>query len=179
MDFSFRRLSRTDFPLLERWLAEPHVLRWWNHETTPAAVERDFGESVDGGEPAENWLALANGEPLGLVQCCFWSDYPEYLEEIRPVYGVPDSALTIDYLIGPPGRTGQGLGPRMIAAFLREAWSRHPTASCVVVPVVAANVASCRALEKCGFRQVAAGPLAPDNPVDDPLHRIFRIDRGA
>jgi aminoglycoside 6'-N-acetyltransferase len=177
VDFSFRPLRRTDFPLLQRWLAEPHVLRWWNHETTAAAVERDFGDSVDGREPAENWLVLADGEPLGLIQCCFWEDYPEYLEEIAGVYAVPPAALTIDYLIGPPLYVGRGLGTQMIAAFLDEAWVRHPAASSVVVPVVAANTASCRALEKSGFREAAAGPLTPDNPVDDPLHRIFRIDR--
>jgi aminoglycoside 6'-N-acetyltransferase len=45
------------------------------------------------------------------------------------------------------------------------------------VSVVAANVASWRALEKAGFRRVAAGELEPDNPVDDPQHYMLRIDR--
>jgi aminoglycoside 6'-N-acetyltransferase len=45
--------------------------------------------------------------------------------------------------------------------------------------VVAANTASWRALEKAGFRRVASGDLPPDNPVDDPLHHVLRIDRPA
>ncbi|TPW11645.1 MAG: GCN5-related N-acetyltransferase [Acidimicrobiaceae bacterium] len=44
---TFRRVIRADFPLLAGWLAEPHVARWWNHEFTTEAVERDFGQSAD------------------------------------------------------------------------------------------------------------------------------------
>jgi aminoglycoside 6'-N-acetyltransferase len=43
--------------------------------------------------------------------------------------------------------------------------------------VVAANVASWRALEKAGLKRVAEGPMPPDNPVDDALHYIYRADR--
>ena len=64
----FRRVTRADFPLLARWLAAPPVARWWNHEWTPEAVERDFGPSVDGHEPNQDWLALLDGVPVGLVQ---------------------------------------------------------------------------------------------------------------
>jgi aminoglycoside 6'-N-acetyltransferase len=47
----------------------------------------------------------------------------------------------------------------------------------VLVAVVAANTASWRALEKAGLRRVASGPMEPDNPVDDPLHHVYRVDR--
>jgi aminoglycoside 6'-N-acetyltransferase len=36
----------------------------------------------------------------------------------------------------------------------------------IVVPIVAGNRASWRALEKAGFVRIAEGDLAPDNPVD-------------
>ena len=175
--FTFRPLKRTDFPLLGRWLAEPHVARWWNHETTAEAVERDFGPAADGTEPAQDWLALTGGEPVGLVQCCFWSDYPDYSNELAGLLTVPASALTIDYLIGPPECTGRGLGAAMIAAFTDHIWNTEPAASAIIVPVVAANRASWRALEKCGFRRVAAGNMRPDNPIDETLHVVYRLDR--
>jgi len=47
----------------------------------------------------------------------------------------------------------------------------------VLVAVVAANTASWRALEKAGLRRIATGEMSPDNPIDDPLHVIYRIDR--
>jgi hypothetical protein len=38
-------------------------------------------------------------------------------------------------------------------------------------------VASWRALEKAGLKRVAEGPMSPDNPIDDALHYIYRVDR--
>ena len=39
-----RPLSRDDFPLLQRWLAMPHVQAWWGSEpVAPADVERKYG----------------------------------------------------------------------------------------------------------------------------------------
>ena len=66
--FTFRRLTRDDFDLLARWLAEPHVHEWWDHEFTPEALDSEFGPTADGDEPAEDYVALLDGEPVGLVQ---------------------------------------------------------------------------------------------------------------
>ena len=98
---------------------------------------------------------------------------------MTPVYPLPVGAVSIDYLIGAPGDVGRGLGPSMIAAFTARTWADLPEATCVVVPVVAANRASWRALEKAGFALVADGELEPDNPIHDHLHRVLRLDRPA
>jgi aminoglycoside 6'-N-acetyltransferase len=177
LTWSFRRVVPGDFPLLARWLSHPHVARWWNHEWSADAVERDFGPSARGEEPNEDWLASLAGRPVGLLQRCWWTDYPEYLAEMAPVYAVPPGAVSLDYLIGEPGDVGHGLGTSMIAAFTARTWAELPGSSCVVVPVVAANPASWRALEKAGFVPVAEGDLEPDNPIDDPRHRVLRLDR--
>lgn len=58
---TFRRVTREDFGLLAVWLSEPHNRRWWNHETSREAIERDFGPSVDGAEPSLDFLALDAG----------------------------------------------------------------------------------------------------------------------
>lgn len=129
----FRRVERADFPLLARWLATEPVRRWWCHEWSAEAVERDFGPRADGLEPNEDWLALLDGEPVGLVQRSRVADY----------------ATTL------------------------------PDAPAILVAVVAANPASWQALEKAGFRRVASGDLPPHNPVDDPLHHLYRVDRPA
>jgi len=176
-DISFRLLTRDDFPLLESWLSQPHVLRWWNHQFTSEAVERDFGASVDGGEPSESHLALLDGEPIGLILYSRFDDYPEYLEELSPILEIPQGAVTIDYLIGDPTLTGRGVGSAMIAGFVEHIWQVNPEATCIIVPVNSANQGSWRALEKAGFRIVARGELEPDNPVDDPSHEVLRLDR--
>jgi aminoglycoside 6'-N-acetyltransferase len=173
----WRPLVRDDLPLLGRWLAEPGVARWWNHETSPEAVERDFGPSVRGEEPGEDLVLLLAGRPVGLVQRSRICDYAEDLVELSAVVDVPDDAYSLDYLLGEPALRGRGLGSRFLAWAVERTWQDHPDAGCILVPVVAANEASWRALEKAGLRRVATGELTPENPVDDPLHHVYRADR--
>ncbi|ADB35096.1 GCN5-related N-acetyltransferase [Kribbella flavida DSM 17836] len=176
---TFRRVTRDDFPLLAQWLANPHVERWWNHETDPAAVERDFGASADGREPSEDFLLLVDEQPAGLIQRSRLTDYPEELETFAELTDVPDGAVIVDYFIGATEHTGQGLGTAMIAAMVAKIWTELPATPAVLAAVVAANRNSWRALERAGFRRVAEGPMEPDNPVDDPLHYVYRLDRPA
>jgi aminoglycoside 6'-N-acetyltransferase len=178
-DLTWRPLTADDLPMLAAWLAEPGVARWWHHETSAAAVERDFGPSVRGEEPGEDLVVLADGRPVGLLQRSWISDYPEDLDEFAALVPVPPGAVTIDYLIADPDRRGRGLGTRLVALAVAGTWIDHPDASAVLVAVVAGNVASWRALEKAGLRRVAEGDMAPDNPVDPPLHFVYRIDRPA
>ena len=174
---TFRRLTRADFPLLAGWLESPPVARWWNHEWTDEALERDFGPTADGLEPNEDWLAVLDGEPFGLVQRSRVAAYAENLADFSALTEVPDGAATLDYLIGDPTRLGHALGTAMISAMVEQTWLDLPDAPAILVSVVAANRASWRALEKAGFRRVAQGNLTPDNPVDDPLHYVLRLDR--
>src|SRR5581483_7387780 len=175
--FTWRRVTEADFPLLRDWLRQPHVARWWNHETSDEAVARDFGQSARGEEPSQDWLALLDGSPLGLVQRCVLADYPDYLADVAAIIAVPEGTASIDYLIGDPDRVGRGLGPRMIGSMLAKTWAELPDTPAVVVPVSAANRASWRALEKAGLRRVAEGELEPDNPIDDRRHYLYRVDR--
>lgn len=177
LTLSFRRLSRDDFRLLTIWLTTPQVARWWNHGTTPSAIESDFGPSVDGADPSEMFIALADRRPVGLIQRYRYLDNPEYIVEVETVVPVPPAALSIDYFIGEPDLLGRGMGSAMIAAFVSATWHDCPAASAIIVPVHAANHASWKALQRAGFRRVGEGPLEPDNPIDDRSHYIYRVDR--
>ncbi len=89
MGVTFRPVTGDDFGLIARWLAEPHVARWWAHETSPEAVERDFGPTLRGEEPNEDLVALLDdgpggSRPLGLCQRSFWHAYPEEVAEFAP-----------------------------------------------------------------------------------------------
>jgi aminoglycoside 6'-N-acetyltransferase len=176
-EIAFRPLARADFPRLRAWLEEPLVARWWNHETSDAALERDFGPSLDGGDPAEFFVAIAGGVPFGLIQRYPIAAYAEYAEELAPLVELAPGALSIDYLIGVPGHRGRGVGAAMIAAFAAECWTAYPGATEIVVPVAAGNAASWRALERAGFRRVAEGDLEPDNPIDPPDHVVYALGR--
>lgn len=173
---TWRRVTERDFTLLQRWLRQPHVARWWNHETSDEAVARDFGASARGEEPSQDWLALFGGRPIGLVQRCLLADYPDYLAELATISDVPEHTATIDYLIGEPDHLGLGVGPRMIRSMIERTWTDYPETRSILVPVAAANRRSWRALEKAGLRRVAEGELTPDNPIDDRRHYLYRTD---
>jgi aminoglycoside 6'-N-acetyltransferase len=163
--------------LLGTWLAAPHVRDWWNHDPSPDAIERDFGGSIDGAEPGEDWIAELDGRPIGLVQYSRFRDYPDYVGEMAPVYPVGAGVASIDYLVGDPDMTGRGTGSAMISAFVTFVWTHDPTTTSLVVPVNSANERSWRALLRAGFRRVARGELDPDNPIHDRSHEVLRIDR--
>lgn len=174
---TWRPLTAADLPLLAAWLAEPQVARWWCHEHSLDAVERDFGASVRGEEPGEDLVVSLDGRPVGLVQRARIGDYPQDLADFTRLVDVPEGAVELDYLVAEASLRGRGLGSRMIAAVVESTWSDHPDAPAVLVAVVAANTASWRALEKAGLRRVGEGALEPDNPVDDPHHYVYRVDR--
>ncbi len=158
-------------------VAEPQVVRWWNHDTTDDAVERDFGPSVRGEEPGEDLIVSLDGRPIGPLQRALIRDYPKDLDAFAAILDVPDGAVELDYLIGDADVRGRGVGARMITAAVENTWSTYGAAPAVLVAVVAANTASWRALEKAGLQRVAEGAMSPDNPVDDPLHYVYRVDR--
>jgi aminoglycoside 6'-N-acetyltransferase len=112
-------------------------------------------------------VACWEGHPFGLMQRYALGDEPEYRAELSRICELDPAAISIDYLIGEPEMRGRGLGAAMIAA--AAAGARE-----VVVPVAAGNVASWRALERAGFVRVAAADLEPDNPIDPPLHYVYR-----
>ncbi|ARJ07470.1 GNAT family N-acetyltransferase [Cnuibacter physcomitrellae] len=176
---AWRPLAAGDLPLLAEWLREPEVARWWNHEHSTEAVQRDFGASVRGEEPGEDLVVSLDGRPIGLLQRSVIADYPDDLAEFAAIADVPDGAVELDYLIGDASLRGRGLGSRLIAEAVESTWAAYPAAPAVLVAVVAANAASWRALEKAGFRRMAEGPMEPDNPIDDPLHYVYRVDRPA
>jgi len=174
---AFLPLQREHFPLLARWLAEPVVHRWWNHETSLEAVEHDFGPAVDGHEPTDVFLACVEDQPFGLIQRYVIEAYPEYLQELGSVCPVPAGALSVDYLVGEPALRGRGLGAGMVRELVRLSWTTHPEAHSVLVPVSVANTTSWKTLERAGFHRFAEGELEPDNPRDSRNHLVYRARR--
>ena len=105
---TFRPLRRDDFGRLATWLAEPRVARWWNHDHSPEAIERDFGTSVDGGDATEMFAVQLDGEPVGFIQRYPIAAYAEYVQESRGCARSrpAPSASTTSSAIPPPGVVG-------------------------------------------------------------------------
>ena len=112
-------------------------------------------------------VASWGAREFGFIQRYRIAAEPAYLAELSGVCEVGAAAISVDYLIGEPDMRGRGLGAAMIAACVAGAVE-------VIVPVVAGNVASWRALERAGFERIAEAQLEPDNPIDPPLHYVYR-----
>ena len=158
---SFRLLQRDDFPLVGRWIAAPHVQRWWTEPSDAASVEARYGPSVDGGDPTRVFLIEVHGQPIGLIQRYRNRDTPEWDRAV----GIA-AAAGIDYLIGETDWIGRGVGAAAIRAFTATVWEAYPEVEVVTAAPQQANVASWRALERAGYARVWAGTLDSDDPSD-------------
>ena len=143
-------MTVADLRLMHRWANEPHVLRWWHEGGSLEQVRANYLPMIEGADPTWPLIAEVDGQPLGHAQWCRWGDYPD---EAARFDADPDE-YCVDYLLGVESRCGQGVGTALVAALLdRVRDSVGDGATGFLVDVDAANVASCRVLEKNGFRQ--------------------------
>jgi RimJ/RimL family protein N-acetyltransferase len=166
-----RPMTGADLPLVQAWLREPHVARWWLADETAEATLDEYVERMAGrGDTATTMLLVVEPGrgPVGWAQWYRWGAYPEEARELRTG---PDE-VGLDYAIGDPAAIGRGLGAEMIAALVDEVHAHHPGCGLVVEPE-AANLASCRVLERNGFALVDVRPLDFE-PGDRPM-AVYRL----
>lgn len=101
-----------------------------------------------------------------MVQWYRVADNPEWQRSLAPA-GVDEHTAGMDYLIADEGRLGQGLGPRMLTAFLEEVLPRYPEIEAIALSVGQGNTRSWRMLEKLGFRRVWEGEIVSSDPSDE------------
>jgi aminoglycoside 6'-N-acetyltransferase len=162
-----RRASLGDLALVEGWLREPHVARWYLAGSSADEQLHDCRASIEGSEPTQLLVARQAGQPVGWCQWYRLADYPDWGADV----GVAADDVGIDYAIGNPARVGRGLGTELIEALVRQVREQYPAAGIVAVPE-AANVPSRRALEKNGFALLGERPLASE-PTPAPM-AIYR-----
>jgi aminoglycoside 6'-N-acetyltransferase len=179
MKFSFHLLTRSDFELMSRWLSQPHVEKWWEHEWTIDAIERDFGTGVDRIDPVEYFVVWLQDEafenqPIGFIQRHIMRDNPDWHKALQ-VVDAPLDAIGIDYFIGELELTGKGIGTAMIGAFIADTRQRYPRSE-MLVDIDPDNRASWRALEKNGFVHVWTGELDSPDLRDDGIIWLYRLE---
>jgi aminoglycoside 6'-N-acetyltransferase len=160
MKFSFRRMTRADIPLMDRWLALPHVAEWWGESD----VETEYGEYIDGVEPIHPYIASCDGIEIGHLQWMRYRDYPEYMQILR----IEDpNAANCDVFIADEHFLHRGVGAPLIRAFVDEIIFADRTITTCFIDPDARNKIAIRAYEKAGFRFVRA---IEDDGEGDPVH---------
>jgi aminoglycoside 6'-N-acetyltransferase len=144
---SFRSLDRSDFPLLQRWLSEPHVDAWWHQTLDLHGLEDKYGPRIDRTEPTHVYVIAHGLRPIGWIQWYLWSDYPDHAAQL----GAGPQTAGMDLAIGEPEMIGSGLGPIVIRAFIQRFIRADRSVSSVITDIDERNTRSLRAFEKVGF----------------------------
>ena len=139
-DYSFRPFTRKDLKLMARWLAEPHVAKWWGAKDDGLAEIEDHIDSIS----VEPFIVELNGKPVAYVQ-----SYDPHMEDDHPYQDQPFGTLGIDLSIGDPVLIGKGHGPRMIDAFVAMLFEEGCPR--VIIDPDPSNAAAIQAYEKSGF----------------------------
>lgn len=160
-----RRLTTQDLPAIAGWFEDPDTSRFLGGPDWPAAMLANAERAVRTdfrGAPqiaADHFLALADGIPVGYVDCGTFDRCAVYggegqdglivLETIDAITGA--IAFTID-----PARRREGLATRMVRALID-----HPDLSTVELfeaGVEPENIASRRCLQSAGFELSSPRP---------------------
>jgi aminoglycoside 6'-N-acetyltransferase len=161
---AFEPLGREHLALLRDWLAREHVRRWWRD------ADESLGHAEDalaGRDQTAYFLIVQDRRPVGLIQTYLVSDNPEWEEVVGPGEGLAG----VDLLIGEEDAVGRGVGPQVLAQFVREIVFARPETEACVATVEEANRRSWRAFEKAGFRHVK------DVEEGGLPHRLMRLER--
>ena len=160
-----RPLISADLPVIAPWFEDPDTRRFLGGPDWPAAMlahsERSVGTTFRGAVQtgAYHYLALADGSPVGYIDCGTFDRCTVYAGE-GP--GGPIITEAIDAPTGSiafatdPARRAHGLGRAMIAALLDR-----PELQAVNVfeaGVEPENIASRRCLEAVGFQPLSEEP---------------------
>lgn len=165
---TLRRMDTADLPLVESWLSEAHVARWFLDGSSITVEMADLARCVAGDDPTEVLLVLERDRPIGWCQWYRGDDYPDHADGV----GTAPGELGIDYAIGDPTAVGRGVGTALVAELVRMLRAMGHTGGIVADPDVA-NPGSRRVLEKNGFELVDERPVASE-PVDARM-AIYRL----
>ena len=160
MKIAFRPLSEADFPLLLKWLEEPHVKAWWDQDIhwTPSLIQKKYSSYVKGYKQENGvtksigaYIIFVEAVPIGYIQIYNAYDF----SRSTPLTGLPSSLAAFDVFIGEKQFLNKDIGFKAINQFLKA--SAIPYTHVFTDPD-SANLAAIRAYEKAGFKRTIKQP---------------------
>ena len=140
-NYAFRAMTEADLPMIEVWLAQPHMAEWWGDPLVEIADIREHIDSVS----VEPLIIELDGVPIGYIQ-----SYDPHLEDDHPYSDQPFGTLGIDLSIGQPELVGIGHGSAIARQFTDMLFAEG--APRVIIDPDPSNARAVRAYEKAGFR---------------------------
>ena len=155
--YPFRPVTDADVPLLRRWRARPHVVKWWG------SPQGEDPEEVLADQRVAMWIVEHEARPFAYAQ-----DYSPHDWGEHPFAYLPHGSRGIDQYIGEPELLGRGHGRAFVAAHCEQLFA-------VGAPAIGTdphpdNRRAVRAYEHAGFTIV-------DGPLDTPSGRAVLMER--
>ena len=139
--YQFRPMSSRDLPMVQVWLAMPHVREWWGNADEQIALVS--GDLADSG--MDQYIVACDGRPFAYLQCYDLAAWPDQ------AFGVqPRGTRAIDQFIGEPDMIDRGHGSAFIRTFVEGVLAAGSPR--VLTDADPANARAIRAYEKAGFR---------------------------
>ena len=137
-----------DMLLMEKWLYEPHVAKWYKH---PDHWLKELHERRSAFAFLSHFIVEFDGKAIGFCQYydCFHSQQHEVWNDVWKVSEKQAEVFSIDYLIGEPEYLRRGLGTRIVAELVSKLRAIGAK-KCIVSPEPE-DIASNRVLEANGF----------------------------
>ncbi len=149
---TFRPMNDGDLPLFHEWLRRAHVVEWWGDEDGQLGAEafrERYAPRLMQADNVQPFIALADGAPLGYIQSYVAMGSGDGWWE-----NVTDPGVRgIDQFLADGTRLGQGIGTRMVTAFVRQLF-QDTTVMQVQTDPDPANARAIACYEKSGFRRV-------------------------
>ncbi len=159
-----RPLTRADEALIDRWITQPEIQRWWGDGASAFAEVRLAQESPS----AICRIVMVGGKPAGYghaIDAGLWgSALPE---------GLQPGTWDVDLFIAEASARGRGAGETALGILIDEVFATT-MALAVSVFVSIRNEAAVRIYEKAGFRWVRIW----EDPAFGPMWLMVR-ERGA
>jgi aminoglycoside 6'-N-acetyltransferase len=145
-EYTFRPLTRDDYPLFHIWLAEPHIAGWWGDaETELSLIEADFDSNV-----TDMYIVELDGHPFAYVQ-----DYDAHHWPMPQYADLPPKARALDTFVGDPAYLGKGHASGYLAQRLADLRRHYPV---VAVDPDPTNTRAIAAYARAGFRHDRVTP---------------------
>jgi aminoglycoside 6'-N-acetyltransferase len=157
-NYTFRKLTEADLPLMRRWLETAHVKVWWpDAEKQVALMQQDMNNSL-----IDMWVVGLINQPFAYVH-----DHDATAFGMPQYADLPRGTRVLSTFVGDKNFMGQGHSAGYLQARVRDLRMKHPMVA------VGPNTTDTRAISiytQAGFRKRRLAPTREDRLVQVMTH---------
>lgn len=151
MNITFRNATIDDSEMIRNWIkTNEHTRHWYYFDKVPriSTIQRELEKNFK--EPRTRaMIVMADNVPMGYIQSYPVDGNGNWAKQVK----VAENMVSIDYYIGDLNYIHKGLGSKMILEYIEQIVKTENYSVAMISPDPENN-ASCRCVEKCGFRYI-------------------------